>query len=404
MTPSPSAVPEPLSAEFLKCPLPTYAHLRSADPVSPIALPGGGRAWLVTRYADVRHGLSDPRLSNDQSRLSMATPFDALPAELRSATVRDVQNTDPPDHTRLRALLAPAFSAAAAERLRPRLVALANELIDAFAGREVVDLVADYAAPFAGRALAEVCGIPEHEYARFQSLANAVVTAIHGGSPEALVAPATELHGYIGDLLAARPAEPSDDVLSDLVRANRDGLLSGDELSSTVFGLLNAGQEGTANLIGNGLHLLLTHPAELARLRADPGLLPTAVEEFARLTAPLDLPIFRSGAVDVEFGATTVPAGEPIMFSLLSSGHDGERFPDPTALDVGRTDNPHLAFGRGTHFCPGAPFGRVQVRVAIGELLARTGGALRLAVPADRIARRPSVVTRALDALPAHLG
>ncbi|PKW18035.1 cytochrome P450 family protein [Saccharopolyspora spinosa] len=390
----------PLSPEFLANPLPTYAFLRTNQPVSPVALPDGGRAWLVTRYDDVRKGLSDPRLSNDQTRLRVSTPFDALPVAVRPAIVGDVQNLDPPDHTRIRRLLAPVFSAQAAERMRPRLVALAGELIDSFGDRPQVDLVAEYAAPFAGRSLAEICGIPADQHEHFQSLANAVVTAIHGGTPDALVAPALELYEYIESLCADREAHTGEDLLSALVREHKDGHLSRPELTSTIFGLLNAGQEGTANLIGNGLHLLLTHPAELTRLQADPQLLPSAVEEFARYTAPLDLPIFRSSEKDTQFAGTAVPAHEPIMFSLLSAGHDESRFDKPAQLDIGRADNHHLAFGRGTHFCPGAPLARVQVQVAIGELLARTGSALRLAVAADQIVPRTSVVTRALAALP----
>jgi cytochrome P450 len=392
-----------LSAEFLRDPLPTYAYLRVHEPVSLVDLPDGGHAWLVSRHEDVRRGLSDPRLSNDQATLKMSTPFDALPDALRSATVTDVANLDPPDHARLRSFITVPFSAAAAARLRPWLVELANELIDGFTGLDTVDLVAEFAAPFAGRSLAEICGIPAADYAEVQSLANAVVTAIHGGTPEALVQPAQRLHGYIGSVIAARSATPGDDLFSDLVTAHRDGQLSADELTSTIFGLLNAGQEGTANLIGNGLHLLLTHPGELARLRADPGLLPSAVEEFARYTAPLDLPIFRSSPTDTDIAGTTIPANEPIMFSLLSAGHDESVFGCPAGLDIARVDNRHLAFGRGRHICPGAALGRVQAQVAIGELLARTGDALRLAVPAKQITRRPSGVTRSVSALPAHL-
>jgi cytochrome P450 len=393
-------VPEPLSKEFFADPPKTYEWLRANDPVVPVEVPGGGRAWLVTRYDDVRAGLSDPRLSNVQARLAMSTPFDALPPALRAATVRDVQNLDPPEQTRLRRLISAPFSAQSAARHRPRLTALAQELIDGFADG-VTDLVADYAAPFAGRALAELLGVPAEDHPVFQSLSNAVVNAIHGGEPEALAAPATELHGRIRELLAAKAAAPADDLLTTLLHAREQGTLTDDELTSTVFGLLNAGQEGTTNLIGNGLHLLLTHPAELDRLRADPSLLPFAIEEFARLTAPLDLPIFRSCPVAIELGGVTVPANEPIMFSLQSSGRDETRFPRPEQLDIRRANKSHLAFGHGAHFCPGAPFGRVQAQIAIGELLARTEP--RLAVRPGEIRPRASVVTRGLTALPVHL-
>ncbi|MGW3472880.1 cytochrome P450 [Saccharopolyspora sp. NPDC000995] len=354
----------------------------------------------MTRYDDVRKGLSDPRTSNDQTQHPVSTPFDALPAVVRPAIVGDVQKFDPPDNKRIRRMLAPAFWAQAAERLRPSLIALAGELIDSFGERPQVDLVAEYAAAFAGRSLAEIFGIPADQHEHFQSLANAVVTAIHGGTPDALVAPALELYDYIETFCADREAHAGEDLLSVLVREHKDGHLNRPELTSRIFALLNAGQEGTANLIGNGLHLLLTHPAELARLRAYPQLLPSAVEEFARYTAPLDLPIFRSSGKDTQFAGTAVPAHEPIMFSLLSAGHDENRFDKPAQLDIGRADNHHLAFGRGTHFCPGVPLARVQVQVAIGELLARTGSASRFAVAADQIVARTSVVTRGLAALP----
>ncbi|MET0134381.1 MAG: cytochrome P450 [Kibdelosporangium sp.] len=390
----------PMSPGFLANPLPTYAFLRKNQPVAPLPLPNGGRAWLVTRYDDVRKGLTDPLMSNNQAKLAVDTPFEALPAHLRPFISGDVQNLDPPDHTRIRKLLTPAFSAQAAERLRPRLAEVARELIDGFGGRTEVDLIAEYAAPFAGRSFAEICGIPGAGYEQFQSLAAGVVNAIHGGAPDALVTPALKLYDYVEALCAARKAHSDGGLIADLVREHTAGGLSKSELTSTIFGLLIAGQEGTANLIGNGLHLLLTHPAELARLRADARLMPLAVEEFARYTAPLDLPIFRSSPKDTCFAGTTVPANEPIMFSLLSAGHDETQFDRPDRLDIERVPNQHLAFSRGTHFCPGAPLGRVQVQVAIGELLTTIGPALRLAVPADRITPKASVVTRSIAALP----
>ncbi|WP_329041378.1 cytochrome P450 [Streptomyces sp. NBC_00178] len=379
----------------------TYAWLRDNRPVAPIALPGGDRAWLITRYDDVRAGLSDPQLSNDQNRLALPTPFDVLPAHIRSAVITDVQNVDPPQHSRLRGLLAPLFSPSQAAARRPRLQSLADELIDSLADRNTVDLVADFAMPFAAGSLAEILGIPLAESAHFQRIANAVVSAIHGGAPDDLAAAALEQHAYVADLIARTASAPESGLVSDLVRAHQDGELSAEEMSSTIFGLLIAGQEGTANLIASGMHLLLTHPEQLAKLRKDAGLITSAVDEFARYSTPLDLPIFRSCPRDVEFSGGTVPANEPIMFSLASSGRDGARFDRPDDVDITRVDTQHLAFGRGVHFCPGARFGRVQAEVAIGTLVARC--AEGMALEPDGVEWQRSTVTRALRSLSVHL-
>jgi cytochrome P450 len=393
---------EPFSETFVRNPYPTYSRLRADGPVIPVPLPSGGRAWLVTRYDDVRRGLSDPRLSNVQARLNVPAPFDVLPLELRPAVISDLLNVDDPDHARLRTLIAPAFSATAAEAFRPRLEALADNLISALAGRETADLVDEFATPFAVRSLAEVLGVSAESHGQFQQVASAVVAAIHGRDPDQLLAPALAQHAYIEQLLADVRKRPRIGLLSRLVRAHNKGELSRHELTSVVFGLLIAGQEGTANLIGTGLYLLLTHPDQLSRLRTDTTLLGTAVDEFARYEAPLDLTIFRSYHQELQFSGVTVPPGEPLMFSLGSAGRDGTQFRCPDQLDIGRANNPHLSFGRGRHYCPGASLGRVQVQVAINKLMARFPR-LELAVPADQVPWRPTVITRGTSALPVRL-
>jgi cytochrome P450 len=402
--------PDLFAADFKADPYPVYERLRQHSPVRPVDTPRG-RMWLVTRYADARQALTDPRLvKRPPRREDFADPQERVLNE-------HMLSFDPPEHTRLRRLVSKVFTAGRIEGLRPRVREIAESLVTPLVGapgeRRRADLVADFAFPLPITVICEMLGVPRADQDSFRSWSNTIVSGMAaGGSFDAMRA----LSGYIVDLIAdkrgslgsndradrrsTRPGERSDDLLSDLiaVRDDNDGLTER-ELVSMVFLLLIAGHETTVNLIANGMHLLLAHPDQYRRLRSDPSLIPTAVEEFLRYESPVETTTPRFTASPVEVGGVTIPAGEVVLVALSSANRDEERFAEPARFDVARGESSHLAFGHGIHFCLGAPLARMEGQVAFETLLARLPE-LALAVPADALAWRPGILIRGLVDLP----
>jgi cytochrome P450 len=279
--------------------------------------------------------------------------------------------------------------------------ALADTVADAGADGSPVDLLRAYAEPLPVAVIAELLGIPDSDRGALRPWSNAIVKmyeyAVSAEQRQAAEQASAEFVGYLRDLVARRRQAPADDLVSSLVAVSAaDGSrLSEDELVTTCTLLLNAGHEASVNVVGNGVLALLRHPAELARLRSDPALVPTAVEEMIRYDAPLQL-FERTATEDVEIGGVTVTAGQKIAALLGSANRDPAAFADPDRFDVGRDDNPHIGFGAGIHFCLGAPLARVELQVSLGTLLRRFP---RLA-PAGTPVRRPEFVIRGLRTLP----
>jgi cytochrome P450 len=379
------------SPQFVEDPHPTYAELRATAPVCPAFLPTGDRVWVVTKYADVVQGLSDARITNAPKERGVR-PYANAPAGFETAVTTDMLLSDPPRHTRLRALLTDWLSPKRVQDLRGHIENIRDELLDGFSDGMVIDLVQDFSEPFASRVLAGIAGVPRDFHTRFCAVGHLVVVALLHKHDDDLVRYSDELLGMARHMIEAKRAAPADDVVSALVAAHDEGRISGDELTSMMHLLLIAGHEGPTNLIGNAVHQLLENPDQLERLRADPGLLPGAVEEFMRIEPPLDLSVPRQAEVPITLSDVTIPAGEPIVFSLLSAGRDGERYEDPDRLDVGRGERGHVSFGWGRHYCAGAGLGRLEVQVALEGLLARFPGLC----PADgeKIVWRPSLIAR----------
>ncbi len=388
---------DPFSAQHTQDPHTAYAYLREHQPVHVVRMPSGVPVWLVTRYADVRQALSDPRLSKDETRRAQLAAH-RFPAVIEANMNHHMLNSDPPDHTRLRKLVSAAFTGRRMEALRPRIQEITDGLLDAMAATGEADLIDAFAFPLPIQVICELLGVPADDRDDFRRWSNALVSGTIAGGK--LLPAAEAMVSYLHELIAQKRAEPTDDLLSALV-AVQDGSdrLTEGELSSMVFLLLVAGHETTVNLIGNAVHALLTHPDQLAALRADPGLVPGAIEEFLRYESPIETATFRITSEPMEIAGVAIPPNQIVLLSLLAANRDPDRFADAATLDIGRTDGHHVAFGHGIHHCLGAPLARLEGQIAIGSLLARFPH-LELAVPPETLPWRQGVLLRGLERLP----
>ncbi|MCA1835216.1 MAG: cytochrome P450 [Actinobacteria bacterium] len=391
-----SVVGDPVSPAAKCNPYPAYAHLRATQPVHCVMLPNGRRRWLITRYADAERALCDPRLVKTR-------PVDDLPDEVRPL-VRSLISADPPDHTRLRALVRKAFSPRLVERLRPRIQQIADELLDAVLPAGRMDLIDDYALPLPIMVISELLGIPSADSAQFRAWSNAFVADEPFSTGEPLPAwrrtALTEFSDYLRALFECKRADPQDDLVTGLVLVREAGdALSADELLSTVAVLIVAGHETTVNLIGNGMRALLAHPDQLRMLVRDPRLIGSAMEELLRYTGPSETTTFRYAGTDLHYHGVTIPQGDQVVIVLASANRDDTRFARAGQLDVTRTDNHHLGFGKGIHFCLGASLARIEGQIAISRLIRRIPD-LRPAIPLDKLQWRPSMIIRGLQSFP----
>src|SRR5215475_280745 len=354
--------------------------LHDALPIHRVQLPNGVPVWLVTGYTEVRAVLSDPRLSNRDQGDSLDRG--ALSPRVRAAMSSGMLRVDPPDHTRLRRLVAAAFVPRRIETLRPRVQQLVGDLLDRLAaGGPVANLVTQYAFPLPIQVICELLGVPAEDRDNYRDWANAFTAGL--GSPVFPVREVTDFVEHLRGLVTRRRAEPDDGLLSALVAARDEtDRLSEDELTSTAFLFVIAGHETTTNLIGNGIHLLLRHPDRADRIRAHPQELAAAIEEFLRYESPVPVASLRIATRPLDLFGAEVAAGDLVMVSLLAANRDGSVFAEPTEFRMDRDPNLHLAFGHGIHFCIGAPLARLQAQVAIGQFLTRFPQA-RLAVAPD---------------------
>ena len=362
---------DPRTPSFVADPYPFYARLRATTPVRYVPATD---SWWLTRYADVLLALHDQRFGKEpvepggRQVSPIATPGTTdlpLPMLFRN----------PPDHTRLRSLVNRAFTPRVVEELRPHIQEIANHLLDQVAGQGSMDLMSDFAVPLPAVVIAELLGVPASDRERFKTWSTDLVMALDATQPaERRAAAATSgqaLTEYFAALIEQRRAAPQDDLVSSLIRVEEQGdRLSRGELLSMCTLLLVAGHETTTNLIGSGTLALLQHPDQLARLRQQPELLPSAVEELLRYTSPVQR-VGRIAREPLTIEGTTIPAGALVTPVLGAANHDPAVFQDPERLDLGRTDNRHLAFGRGIHFCLGAPLARLEGQIAFATLLAR---------------------------------
>jgi cytochrome P450 len=361
----------PLDPAFRTDPHERLERLRELAPVH--CMPFG--VWRLSRYADCLRLLRE--VPSGVRRADGTRPGEErLP---RTAFLGAFMlQQDPPTHTRLRKLVSKAFTPRAVERLRAHVQGIADRIIDRALERGELDVIADLALPVPSTVICEMMGVPLADRARFTdwtARSTHLLAALF--QPQNViddgVAAALALREYFQALIAERRKAPGDDILSALIRAEEAGdRLSPDELVSQASGLLVAGFETTIGLIGNGVLQLVRHPSELAKLRADPGLTASAVEECLRFDGPIPLTV-RILREDTVFGEHTIPKDAQVMALLAGANRDPEVFPEPNRFDVARTPNEHLAFGGGAHFCLGAHLARMEGQVAIGTLVQRTG-------------------------------
>lgn len=359
----------PLDPAFRADPYPALARLREIDPVNETPI----GAFRLTRYDDVVRMLKEVPSG---VRLADGSVFGAVASPLPGEQGQFILQQDPPDHTRLRKLMNHAFRPRATERLRAHVESLVAELLDPIASRGEMDVIADLALPVPSTVICEMMGVPLADRERFTEWTSAATHLLAGAMLPAEVleratAGGTALVNYFTDLIADRRRHLGEDILSDLIRAEEAGdRLSPTELLAQSIGLLVAGFETTIGLIGNGVLALLRHPDELERLRAQPALIGSAVEECLRYDGPIVLTI-RVTREDTRFGDTIIPRDRPVMCMLAAANRDPAHFADPDRFDITREDNDHLAFGGGAHFCLGAHLARMEAQVAIGGLVRR---------------------------------
>ena len=406
LTGRPSSAQQPVniaSPDFKADPYPYYARLRAEAPVCKIVLPTREDAWLVTRYDDVVAALKDERLVKETTNALTPAQAAAQPwfRKMFKALKRNMLEVDPPDHTRLRALVFKVFTPRLIEQMRGRIERLTNQLLDAALARGRFDLIRDYALPLPTTIISEMMGVPVADRRRLNRWSNALLSA--AGSTWAMVhaIPAGwSLMRYISAIVQKRRAEPRDDLVSNLVRAEEAGdSLSQHELVAMIFLLLVAGHETTVNLIGNGTLALLENPEQMQRLRDDPAMIRSAVEELLRYASPAETATERYAREPVTIAGVTIPQGSMVFPVLASANRDERQFPNADVLDLTREPNRHLAFGLGTHFCLGAPLARLEGQIAINSLLQRAPK-LRLAVPPRSLPWRAGLIVRGLQSLP----
>jgi cytochrome P450 len=394
----------PLSADLRYDPHPLFRRLREKDPVH---YSEAFQGWIVTRYDDVQAILRDSTWAADRSlieneRMAERINSDSIQNQVLARTMLTV---DPPDHTRLRTLVSKAFTPRAVERMKPRIQSITDHLLDELEGTDEMDVIRDLAYPLPVIVIAEMLGVPPEDRDRFKKWSDEMVMTLgltedeekNKIADQAVV----ELIEYFREVIQQRRAEPRDDLISGLIAAHEGGdALTEDEMLGTLILLLVAGNETTTNLIGNGLLSLLDHPAELERLRSQPELMESAIEEMLRYEYPV-MSTVRTPLEDSELGGKTIRRGEPVMVTIAAANRDPAQFPEPDRFDITRDPNHHVAFGHGIHFCLGAPLARAEARSAISSLLARYPDLRSLVEKPDW---GEGIILRGLQTFPVALG
>ncbi|NJP50404.1 cytochrome P450 [Streptomyces sp. SBST2-5] len=392
---------DPWDPAFVADPYPAYAELRAQGRVHWFE---PTNQWLVPHHADVSALLRDRRLGRTYLHRFSHEEFGRTPPPPEHEpfhTLNDhgMLDLEPPDHTRIRRLVSKAFTPRTVERLKPYVEQLAGELVDRLVTAGGGDLLRDVAEPLPVAVIAEMLGIPEADRGPLRPW-SADICGMYELNPSEeaarrAVRASIEFSDYLRGLIAERRKEPGDDLISGLIAAHdEEDRLTEQEMISTCVLLLNAGHEATVNATVNGWWALFRNPGQLAALRADHSLVPSAVEELLRYDTPLQL--FERWVLDeIEIDGTVVPRGSELALLFGSANHDPAVFTDPGTLDITRRDNPHISFSAGIHYCIGAPLARIELAASMGALLRKAPGLKPVAEPK----RKPNFVIRGLEGL-----
>jgi cytochrome P450 len=388
-----------LAPDVVADPHAAFACLREEDPVH---WSERHRAWVLTRYDDVAALFRDQRMSSDRAA-PLARKQDGLGGAdpVVSVLSRWMVFRDPPDHTRMRRALRPAFTPPAIEALRPTVERVVDELLGGLP--EEFDFLSEFAVPLPAIVIAELLGVPRADHDRFRTWSQGLATLVfasglpdrHRRGREALRALAT----YLGEQLAHRRAQPADDLLGALAVLQAGGDLTAEEATANAVLLLFAGHETTTGLLANGLAALLAHPEQLERLRAEPSLMPSAVEELLRFEGPSKL-MPRWAIQGIELRGRRIARGDLIYLVQAAANRDPTRFAEPNRLELARDPNPHLGFGYGLHYCLGAPLARLETAIALSRLLDRRD---QIVLAGDPPRWRTNLLGRAVESLEVRL-
>ncbi len=402
-TPVKSIMPVDVTSAIFKAnPFPFYAQLRAEAPVFPVTLPTKQRAWLITRYDDVLNVLKDDRFAKDRRNAMTPEQLKKSPwiPPMFKPLEHNMLDLDGPDHARLRALVHKAFMPRLIEQMRDQIQALTNELLDRAEPNGGMDLIADFALPLPLTMIARILGVPTEDTYKFHRWSKTLISGGTNRNLFVLIPTVMSFMGYLKKLVKERRVYAKDDLVTALVQA-KDGSdqLSEDEILAMIFLLLVAGHETTVNLIGSGSLALLEHPDQLAKLRSEPALINTAIEELVRFVCPVEMATERYAREDITVVGTTIPRGELVMAVIGSANRDANYFDNPDSLDITRKNNKHFAFGYGAHYCLGASLARLEGQIAISTLVQRMPN-LRLSIAPDQLRWRGAFVLRGLEALP----
>ena len=390
--------------DYTQNPYPFLEHLRREQPVCKVQTPDGLRAWVVTRWSDVRAALSDDRMSRDITNLYGAlsrqagvefTPPDELSHHLA--------NSDPPRHTPLRKAIVHAFTPRRVEAMRPRITEVVDGLLDTMTASARQDVVTGIAEPLPIITIAHLMGVPDTDWAKFRRW-SATLRGVDPTDPTGVLDKDIKaLSDYMAALITRLHRTPGDDLMSALIHADPERRLTDTEILSTGFALMTGGNDTTMNLLSGAIAALLGHPEQLAVLRANPQLMRSAVDELLRFTAPAINALQRLTLAPVELGGVTIPEGEIVILSLASANRDPEATPEhPDALDLTRRKPAHVSFGHGIHFCLGAHLARAQTEIAIDRLFTRFPNTRMLVDYAD-LRYQPGMAVRPLVSVPVKL-
>ncbi|MFC7322933.1 cytochrome P450 family protein [Halobacillus campisalis] len=348
---------------------PFYKQLRSLDPIFPMSQTGEQTSWIVTKYDHVKELLKSKSFIKDQSKF-MEHSSSEEPDLITSVFQNMMLDVDPPDHTRLRKLVQPYFNPKKIKELEPRISEIADQLLADISRKEgAIDLIEDFAFPLPIIVISELLGVPAEDRNKFRKWSQTILSAADNLEAD-FIHDTEDFLTYLKKLFDERKENPQEDLISSLLQAEEEGdQLNREELYSMIVLLIIAGHETTVNLIGNTMLALFEHPEQLEKLQADLTFTDSAIEEGLRFYSPVDFSTARWAEEDVDFHGRTIRRGDLVLASLSSANRDEDKFENAETFDITRSQNPHIAFGYGIHFCLGAPLARLEGNVAIKKLL-----------------------------------